>query len=172
MNESEFDAYTERNHHGAYAEAYKKLGITPEDIVIDGGDNPVVEPLNQSRIGANVRLAERAMHLLEVIRSNSKASQLKGFNEASKKSESINRRYSRNDILRIGRAEVSNKNAGDNEFYEAYGSLALRAAGFSVVTVNYNAQLESEDFRAKLAGPSNRAKREKYKRVLLKQQNW
>ncbi len=154
--------------------------VSPNQLrmFFDGGDKnkqdllPVETP-KQSSFAVTTNLAERAGHLLNAIEFYSHASRLAGFNKVAKFNENINRQYSPAEISEIGSAEDPNRNYAYKEFYKAYGSQALIAAGYDSVTVNYDARFSKEgveNFKLKYIGPFNKDARKDYRKVLSKQQ--
>jgi hypothetical protein len=164
VTESQLEACAEGRFNGDYSRAYKELGVSPEDIVLENQQKPETSP----NIGPCVHLGERAVHLSKALDSYAQSSRLKGFNEVSSRDEKINKRYSPVAIASIGSAQDSTRWAGDKEFAKAFGVDAMVEAGMDPGYSRAVSQVNAGKFFDEYTGPGNRKKLEKYRKILKK----
>jgi hypothetical protein len=165
VTESQLEKHAESNRlNGDYNRAYKELGVSPEEIILDIDQKPETSP----KIGPCVNLGERAIHLSKALDSYAQSSRLKGFNKVSPRDEKINKRYSPVTIAAIGSAQDSTRWAGDNEFAKAFGVDAMAESGMEPGYARAISQINAGKFFDEYTGPSNRKKLAKYRKILKK----
>ena len=178
--EQELDDYAEKRGC-SYDEAYRHFGISTTEVKSMSVDYPVVaatETISEDEddiekvVGPSALIAKRALHLTNVLAYYSKASQAGGVDRAldTPRSKDLYRRYSEDRLARIIGSRGTSKAKGDAEFLTAIGSQEMIDAGERPSDVGYKGQLEAEKFVKEYVGSKNRSDREKYRRVLRKQQ--
>jgi len=178
--EEKFDDYADKRGCSSH-EAYMHFGISKDEVDNMSTYYPVGEVVEaipkdendiEKVVGPSILIAKRALHLTNALVQYSKASQANGFSRAldTPHAKKLYSRYSENGLARIIGSQGPRKSSGDAEFLKAIGSQEMIDAGERPSVVGYTGQIEADKFIKEYVGSKNKSDREKFRRVLKKQE--
>ena len=171
LTEQEFDDVAQRRFNGFYPLTYKYFGISRKEI--ENMDKKVPVKIQPEFVGGektfdsgvSVKLGERALHLLAADKANAGYLRASGFKRAlnSPYKESIQRRYTGEEIRRIAGSQQSYIDDFHSELSEAFGlDKIVRLGGVSPTQAEGWERADERKFINKFDGPDGKKARTKF----------